>query len=52
MIGIAVGTVKSRTNRARKRLAELMGMVEGERVLGDGADMTLAVMGQSGTQAA
>ena len=26
MIGVAVGTVKSRTSRARKRLAELMGL--------------------------
>ena len=52
MIGVAVGTVKSRTNRARKRLAELMGMVDGEDVLGHGVDMTLAVMGKSGTQAA
>lgn len=26
MIGVAVGTVKSRTSRARKRLAELLGM--------------------------
>ncbi len=52
MIGVAVGTVKSRTNRARKRLAELMGLAEGEGVLGGGADMALAVMGQSGTQAA
>jgi RNA polymerase sigma-70 factor, ECF subfamily len=52
MIGIAVGTVKSRTNRARKRLAELMGLAEGEDVLSDGPDVSLAVMGQSGTQAA
>ena len=52
MIGIAVGTVKSRTNRARKRLAELMGLAEGEDVLTYGSDITLAVMGRSGTQAA
>lgn len=30
MIGIAVGTVKSRTSRARKRLAELMGLDAGD----------------------
>ena len=30
MIGIAVGTVKSRTSRARKRLGELMGLETGE----------------------
>ena len=33
MTGVAEGTVKSRTNRARKRLAELMGLAEGEGVL-------------------
>lgn len=30
MMGVATGTVKSRTNRARKRLAEVMGLAEGE----------------------
>ena len=35
MCGCAVGTVKSRTNRARKRLAELMHLDEDE-----GLDMT------------
>lgn len=41
MIGIAVGTVKSRTSRARKRLAELMGLETGEdlRLPGDPAIM-------------
>jgi RNA polymerase sigma-70 factor (ECF subfamily) len=52
MIGIAVGTVKSRTSRARRRLAELMGLAEGEDVLSDGSDVTLGVMGRSGMQAA
>ena len=33
MIGAAPGTVKSRTSRARKRLAELMGLAEGESPL-------------------
>ena len=31
MIGVAVGTVKSRTSRARRRLAELMGLQDGEQ---------------------
>ena len=30
MIGVAVGTVKSRTSRARTRLAELMGLSDGD----------------------
>jgi RNA polymerase sigma-70 factor (ECF subfamily) len=33
MMGIAPGTVKSRTSRARKRLADLMGLAEGESAL-------------------
>ena len=48
-IGVAVGTVKSRTSRARKRLAELMGLAEGEQVLDDASD---GVMPRSGMQAA
>jgi len=52
MMGIAVGTVKSRTSRARKRLSDLMGLAEGEQVL-DGVDQaSLAVLSRSGTQAA
>lgn len=52
LMGVAVGTVKSRTSRARKRLADLMGMAEGE-VIGEGVDGALhAVMGRSGVQAA
>lgn len=47
MIGVAVGTVKSRASRARKRLAELMGMTEGEEVLSDADRINSAVMGQS-----
>ncbi|RVT87358.1 RNA polymerase sigma factor [Rhodobacteraceae bacterium CCMM004] len=30
MCGVAVGTIKSRANRGRRRLAELMGLAEGE----------------------
>jgi RNA polymerase sigma-70 factor (ECF subfamily) len=33
MMGVAPGTVKSRTSRARKRLGELMGLAEGESAL-------------------
>ena len=52
MIGVAEGTVKSRTSRARKRLAELMGLAEGEDVLMGVDGNTMAVMGRSGQQAA
>lgn len=52
MIGTAVGTVKSRTNRARKRLAELMGLSEGEDALPSSDAASLALMGKSGVQAA
>lgn len=52
LMGVAVGTVKSRTSRARKRLADLMGMADGED-LSTGVDGALhAVMGRSGVQAA
>lgn len=34
MLGVAVGTVKSRTSRARKRLADLMGLATGEPPVG------------------
>lgn len=52
MIGTAVGTVKSRTSRARKRLAELMGLAEGEDALPASDSASLAMMGKSGVQAA
>jgi len=52
MMGVAVGTVKSRTSRARKRLSELMHLAEGEEVLSGHDGVTLAVMGRSGVQAA
>ena len=52
LMGVAVGTVKSRTSRARKHLASLMGMAAGEDI-GAGVDGALhAVMGRSGVQAA
>jgi RNA polymerase sigma-70 factor (ECF subfamily) len=47
MTGVAVGTVKSRANRARARLAQLLGLAEGDRLeLTDGA--TLAVIAAQG----
>ena len=43
MTGVAIGTVKSRANRGRRRLAELLHMAEGEEL--DMTDRaTLAVM--------
>lgn len=52
MMGVAPGTVKSRASRARRRLANLMGLREGEDVLDAVDGQTMAVMGRSGTQAA
>lgn len=52
MIGVAVGTVKSRASRARARLAELLGLAAGEDMVGETSGATLAVMGQSGIRAA
>ncbi len=48
MTGVAVGTVKSRANRGRRRLAELLYLAEGEELdMTDGA--TLAVMAGNNT---
>ncbi|MFC3060570.1 RNA polymerase sigma factor [Paenirhodobacter populi] len=52
MMGVAVGTVKSRANRARARLAELMHLDGGAEGLFDDDATALAVMGQSGIAAA
>lgn len=52
MIGVAVGTVKSRTNRARKRLADLMDLKEGEGVLPATDTASLTLTGRNGMQAA
>ena len=50
MCGVAVGTIKSRANRGRKRLAELMHLSEGEPVeLTDKA--TMAVLSAQGPTA-
>ena len=52
MMGVAVGTVKSRANRARARLAEMLGLEEGEELLSGVDGATLAVLGRSGVRAA
>lgn len=52
MMGVAVGTVKSRTNRARKRLSDLMGLQEGEDAFPSVEQGSIAAMTRSGTQAA
>ena len=46
-IGIAIGTVKSRTSRARRRLAELMGLEDAEPFAPLADPATRAVMGGS-----
>lgn len=51
MMGVAVGTVKSRANRARARLAELLNLEDGEDLLGHDPS-ALAVIGKSGIAAA
>lgn len=51
MCGVALGTIKSRVNRGRKTLAELLLLTEGEEMeLTDPA--TLAVLSASGSSAA
>lgn len=52
MMGVAIGTAKSRANRARARLCEMLGMAEGEDILSEQSGATMAVMGRSGFQAA
>lgn len=52
MIGVAVGTIKSRASRARSQLAELMGLPRGAQVLPDEDGRVLAVIGRSGIAAA
>ena len=52
MMGVAVGTVKSRANRARARLAEMLELEEGEDIMSGSDRNSLAVMGRSGVAAA
>ena len=52
MMGVATGTVKSRANRARARLAEILGLPEGEDILSPATGETLAVLSGAATQAA
>ncbi|MBN2739803.1 MAG: RNA polymerase sigma factor [Rhodobacteraceae bacterium] len=52
MMSVAVGTVKSRANRARARLAEMLGLEEGEDIMSGSDRNSLAVMGRSGVAAA
>jgi RNA polymerase sigma-70 factor, ECF subfamily len=52
MMGVAVGTVKSRASRARRRLSELLGLAEGETLVDAADPATLAVLSRSGMQAA
>ena len=52
MIGVAVGTVKSRANRARARLCELLGLAEGENPISDTSSELLGVTGSGGMEAA
>lgn len=51
-MGVAVGTVKSRANRARARLAEILGLGSGENVMADVDSATLAVLGRNESTAA
>lgn len=52
MMGVAVGTVKSRASRARKRLAELMQLDENEPLFSGTDGATAAVIGRSVVAAA
>lgn len=52
MIGVAVGTVKSRANRARQKLCDLLGLKDGEGMFSDVDGVTSAVLSRSGIQAA
>lgn len=47
MMNVAIGTVKSRASRARKRLADLMGLPEGEGMFGGTDGETVAVISRS-----
>lgn len=51
MCGVAVGTIKSRVNRGRSKLAELLELEEGDDVAGETDRATLAVVAAGGTSA-
>jgi RNA polymerase sigma-70 factor (ECF subfamily) len=52
MTGVAIGTVKSRANRARARLCDLLGLAEGENPLSDTSPEMLGVTGLGEAEAA
>ena len=52
MMGVAIGTVKSRTNRARARLCELLGLAQGENPMSDASTALLGVTGHGEAAAA
>ena len=52
MMGGAIGTVKSRASRARKRLSELMGLAEGEDLFSGMDSATAGVISRSAIPAA
>lgn len=52
MMGVAVGTVKSRASRARKKLSELMQLAEGEGIFSGTDAQTVAVINRSAVAAA
>lgn len=52
MMGVAVGTVKSRANRARKRLSTLLQLADGEGMFSGVDGGVIAVLNRSGVQAA
>jgi RNA polymerase sigma-70 factor (ECF subfamily) len=51
-MGVAVGTVKSRASRARKRLADLMGLKPGEDAYPGTDQAIVASLGRTGMKAA
>ena len=52
MTGVAIGTVKSRANRARQKLCGLLGLQDGESMFSGVDNATMGVLSRSGTQAA